>query len=319
MAVKRKHGLGKGLNALIKSNDTEIVSALDQASSNGVKEIDMTLIDVNPFQPRKIFNKDEIEGLAETILEHGLINPITLREKNGRYQIISGERRFRALKHLDRTKAPSLVLENVPDSKMLELTLIENIQREDLNPIEIAQSYKSLIEFLNIKQEDLAKRVGKNRSTVANAMRILDLSDDIKTLILEEKISEGHARALLSIKDEKERESIALSIIENSYTVRDVENISKDIKASKETTSIKSSVNDRVKKRTDPNIKKVENYLEKIFATKVSVVDRNGNEGRIIIEYYSADDFERIIDILDSSKEEEKVKRNILRQPKINY
>ncbi len=319
MAVKRKHGLGKGLNALIKSNDTEIVSALEEAGANGVKEIDMTLIDVNPLQPRKVFNKNEIEGLAETILEHGLINPITLREKNGRYQIISGERRFRALKHLDRTKAPSLVLENVPDSKMLELTLIENIQREDLNPIEIAQSYKSLIEFLHIKQEDLAKRVGKNRSTVANSMRILDLSEPIKDLILEEKISEGHARALLSIKDEKERESIALSIIENSYTVRDVENISKDIKELKENPSLKSSPKNVVKKRTDPNIKKVESYLEKIFATKVSVDDKNGQEGRIIIEYYSTDDFERIIDILDSSKEEEKVKTTLLRQPKINY
>lgn len=319
MAVKKKHGLGKGLNALIKSNDTEIVSALEQASSSGVKEIDISLIDVNPLQPRKVFNKDEIEGLAETILEHGLINPITLREKNGRYQIISGERRFRALKHLDRNKAPSLVLENVPDSKMLELTLIENIQREDLNPIEIAESYKNLIEFLNIKQDDLAKRVGKNRSTVANAMRILDLSDDIKNLILEEKISEGHARALLSIKDEKERNSIALSIIENSYTVRDVENISKDIKASKEVTSGKSNAKETLKKKIDPNIKKIESYLEKIFATKVSVDDKNGNEGRIIIEYYSTDDFERIIDILDSFKEEDKVKRNILRQPKINY
>lgn len=292
--MSRKGGLGgQGMNALIKSGDKDIKKAVEEAEKNGVLEIDIKLIEMNPDQPRKVFNEEEIKGLAESIKENGLINPITLREKDGKYQIISGERRFRAFKFLERDKVPALVLKNIADSKMLELTLVENIQRTDLNPIEIAKSYKKLIYDLNIKQEELANRVGKSRSAVSNSMRILDLSENIQNLILEGKITEGHARAILSLQGEKERENFAKIIVEKNYSVRECERI---VKEKKESTDSKN----KEEKKKDPNIKKLENYLEKIFSTKVNVVDKNGKEGKIVIEYYSGDDLSRIMDILDN-------------------
>ncbi|ASJ20749.1 stage 0 sporulation protein J [Brachyspira hampsonii] len=309
--MSRKGGLGgQGLSALIKSTDTEIRTAAEEAEKNGVLEIDVSLIDVNPDQPRKVFNEEEIQGLAESIKENGLINPITLREKDGKYQIISGERRFRAFKFLNRNKVPALVLQNIADSKMLELTLVENIQRSDLNAIEVARSYKKLIYDLNIKQEELALRVGKSRSTISNSMRILDLSENIQNLILESKITEGHARAILSLNDENEREEFAKEIVEKGYSVRECERIVKERKNNisnnsnnEESTENKSEIKKENKK--DPNIKKLENDLEKIFSTKVNVIDKNGKEGKIIIEYYSSDDLSRIMDMLEKVYERE--------------
>ena len=312
--MSRKGGLGgQGLSALIKSTDNEIRTAAEEAERRGVLEIDVSLIDVNPDQPRKVFNEEEIQGLAESIKENGLINPITLREKDGKYQIISGERRFRAFKFLNRDKVPALVLENIADSKMLELTLVENIQRADLNAIEVARSYKKLIYDLNIKQEELANRVGKSRSTISNSMRILDLSENIQNLVLESKITEGHARTILSLEDENEREEFAKEIVEKGYSVRECERI---VKERKNNISNDSNTNNNgentenqneVKKenKKDPNIKKLENDLEKIFSTKVNVIDKNGKEGKIVIEYYSSDDLSRIMDMLEKVYERE--------------
>ena len=308
--MSRKGGLGgQGMNALIKSGDKEIKRAVEEAEKNGVLEIDVSLIDVNPDQPRKVFNEEEIQGLAESIKENGLINPITLREKDGKYQIISGERRFRAFKFLNRDKVPALVLQNIADSKMLELTLVENIQRTDLNAIEVARSYKKLIYDLNIKQEELANRVGKSRSTISNSMRILELSENIQNLILESKITEGHARAILSLSDENEREAFAKEIIENGYSVRECEKIVKDKKENNNTAdnenNEKSDNKAKKENKKDPNIKQLENDLEKIFSTKVNVLDKNGKEGKIVIEYYSADDLSRIMDMLEKIHEKE--------------
>ncbi|MEI0798130.1 ParB/RepB/Spo0J family partition protein [Brachyspira intermedia] len=312
--MSRKGGLGgQGLSALIKSTDNEIRTAAEEAEKRGVLEIDVSLIDVNPDQPRKVFNEEEIQGLAESIKENGLINPITLREKDGKYQIISGERRFRAFKFLNRDRVPALVLENIADSKMLELTLVENIQRADLNAIEVARSYKKLIYDLNIKQEELANRVGKSRSTISNSMRILDLSENIQNLVLESKITEGHARTILSLDDENEREEFAKEIVEKGYSVRECERIVKERKnnISNDSNSNNSEENtenqNEVKKenKKDPNIKRLENDLEKIFSTKVNVVDKNGKEGKIVIEYYSSDDLSRIMDMLEKVYERE--------------
>ena len=308
--MMRKGGLGgQGLNALIKSTDNEIRTSAEEAEKRGVLEIDVSLIDVNPDQPRKVFNEEEIQGLAESIRENGLINPITLREKDGQYQIISGERRFRAFKFLNRGKVPALVLENIADSKMLELTLVENIQRADLNAIEIARSYKKLIYDLNIKQEELANRVGKSRSTISNSMRILDLSENIQNLILESKITEGHARAILSLEDENQREEFAKEIIENGYSVRECEKIVKERKNNNSVQDNQEAENNnesiKKEKKKDPNIRQLENDLEKIFSTKVNVLDKNGKEGKIVIEYYSSDDLSRIMDMLEKIHERE--------------
>ncbi|MEI0489995.1 ParB/RepB/Spo0J family partition protein [Brachyspira pulli] len=308
--MMRKGGLGgQGLNALIKSTDNEIRTSAEEAEKRGVLEIDISLIDVNPDQPRKVFNEEEIQGLAESIKENGLINPITLREKDGQYQIISGERRFRAFKFLNRDKVPALVLQNIDDSKMLELTLVENIQRADLNAIEIARSYKKLIYDLNIKQEELANRVGKSRSTISNSMRILDLSENIQNLILESKITEGHARAILSLEDENQREEFAKEIVENGYSVRECEKIVKERKNNNSTQDNQETENNnesiKKEKKKDPNIRQLENDLEKIFSTKVNVLDKNGKEGKIVIEYYSSDDLSRIMDMLEKIHERE--------------
>ena len=305
--MSRKGGLGQGMNALIKSGDRDIKKAVEEAEKNGVLEIDIKLIEMNPDQPRKVFNEEQIKGLAESIKENGLINPITLREKDGKFQIISGERRFRAFKFLERNKVPALVLKNIADSKMLELTLVENIQREDLNAIEIAKSYKKLIYDLNIKQEELANRVGKSRSTVSNSMRILDLSENIQNMILQGKLTEGHARAILSLPSEKERENFAKIIVEKNYSVRECERIVKEKKESK-------NIQNKETPKKDPNIKKLENDLEKIFSTKVNVIDKNGKEGKIIIEYYSADDLSRIMDMLDNIDLEQNSSK-----PKLEY
>lgn len=300
--MTRKGGLGgQGMNALIKSTDKEIKRAVEEAEKNGILEIDISLIDVNPDQPRKVFNEEEIKGLAESIKENGLINPVTLREKDGKYQIISGERRFRAFKYLNKDKVPALVLQNIPDSKMLELTLVENIQRADLNAIEIARSYKKLIYDLNIKQEELANRVGKSRSTISNSMRILELNENIQNLILENKLTEGHARTILSFSDnDEERDSFAKEIIEKGYSVRECEKIVKEKKEIVKDNNDTQNQNIKKEHKKDPNIKKLENDLEKIFSTKVNVIDKEGKEGKIIIEYYSADDLSRIMDILDN-------------------
>ncbi len=308
--MMRKGGLGgQGLNALIKSTDNEIRTSAEEAEKRGVLEIDISLIDVNPDQPRKVFNEEEIQGLAESIRENGLINPITLREKDGQYQIISGERRFRAFKFLNRDKVPALVLQNIDDSKMLELTLVENIQRADLNAIEIARSYKKLIYDLNIKQEELANRVGKSRSTISNSMRILDLSENIQNLILESKITESHARAILSLEDENQREEFAKEIVENGYSVRECEKIVKERKNNNSTQDNQETENNnesiKKEKKKDPNIRQLENDLEKIFSTKVNVLDKNGKEGKIVIEYYSSDDLSRIMDMLEKIHERE--------------
>ncbi|WP_432631827.1 ParB/RepB/Spo0J family partition protein [Brachyspira sp.] len=305
--MSRKGGLGQGMNALIKSGDRDIKKAVEEAEKNGVLEIDIKLIEMNPDQPRKVFNEEQIKGLAESIKENGLINPITLREKDGKFQIISGERRFRAFKFLERNKVPALVLKNIADSKMLELTLVENIQREDLNAIEIAKSYKKLIYDLNIKQEELANRVGKSRSAVSNSMRILDLSENIQNMILQGKLTEGHARAILSLTSEKERENFAKIIVEKNYSVRECERIVKEKKESK-------NIQSKETPKKDPNIKKLENDLEKIFSTKVNVIDKNGKEGKIIIEYYSADDLSRIMDMLDNIDLEQNSSK-----PKLEY
>lgn len=300
--MSRKGGLGgQGMNALIKSTDKEIKRAVEEAEKNGILEIDISLIDVNPDQPRKVFNEEEIKGLAESIKENGLINPVTLREKDRKYQIISGERRFRAFKYLNKDKVPALVLQNIPDSKMLELTLVENIQRADLNAIEIARSYKKLIYDLNIKQEELANRVGKSRSTISNSMRILELNENIQNLILENKLTEGHARTILSFSDnDEERDSFAKEIIEKGYSVRECEKIVKEKKEIVKDNNDTQNQNIKKEHKKDPNIKKLENDLEKIFSTKVNVIDKEGKEGKIIIEYYSADDLSRIMDILDN-------------------
>lgn len=324
--AKKKGGLGgKGLNALLKADEATEQNNIENNEPNnmGVQKVSMSKIVPNPDQPRKVFDEENIRGLAESIESNGLINPLTLRLKDGEYQIISGERRFRALKSLGRELAEAIVLD-VGDERMLEITLVENIQRADLNAIEIAQSYRKLMDDFNITHDEIAKRVGKSRSTVTNSMRILELSEDIRNLIVQNKISEGHARVLLREKDEDMRRLLAAEVIEKGLSVRDLENLFKennenssdtaadgqsryeidaDGLTSDESTDDTSDSEQKGEAANivvkDANHRKIENDLEKIFATKVNLVSKDFKTGKIIIEYYSPEDLIRIIDILE--------------------
>ncbi len=314
--MSKKRGLGgKGLNALLKADE----AVVEQHSNLGIQKVELAKIIPNPDQPRVVFDEDEILGLAESIESNGLINPLTLRLKDGQYQIISGERRFRALKTLEREFAEAIVLD-VGDERMLEITLVENIQRADLNSIEVALSYRKLLDDFNITHDEIAKRVGKSRSTITNSLRILELSEDIRNLIVVGKISEGHARVLLREKDEDKRRLLVADIIEKGLSVRELENLFKenggDENADSDNTQdvvddIENTENNndsQSKEKTaemqlpqtkDANHRKIEDDLEKIFATKVNLVSKDFKTGKIVIEYYSPEDLIRIIDILE--------------------
>ncbi len=320
--AKKRGGLGgRGVNALLKADEAMDQSGEQEQNNLGIQKVDMSKIVPNPDQPRVVFDEDEIGGLAASIESNGLINPLTLRLKDGEYQIISGERRFRALKSLGREFAEAIVLD-VGDERMLEITLVENIQRADLNAIEIAQSYKKLLDDFNITHEEIAKRVGKSRSTVTNSMRILELSKDIRDLIVIGKISEGHARVLLREKDEDMRRLYAMEIIDKSLSVRELENMFKedsnssdsgasegeesgevDFDSENQNGEIQAKIIDNQNvQMKDANHRKIENDLEKIFATKVNLVSKDSKAGKIVIEYYSPEDLMRIIDILEKDR-----------------
>ncbi|MEK6793345.1 MAG: ParB/RepB/Spo0J family partition protein [Spirochaetota bacterium] len=284
----KKRALGRGIGALIKDQGFKE----DDIAEEGLTEIPLTKIEPNAYQPRKHFNEAEIENLAQSIKEHGLMSPVLVRRRAAdRYEIIAGERRFRAFKSLKKQKIPAIVM-NVPDNKMLERALIENIQRADLNPIEIAESYRRLIDDLGLRHDDLAARVGKSRPVITNALRLLDLPVTIRHLLVQEKISEGHARLILSITDENARESFANEIISGGYSVKKAEEILKGKRGKK-----------RAKTGTpakDPNVRKVESDLTKLLGTKVSVHDEKGR-GKIVIEYYNNEDFSRIMEIFEKN------------------
>ena len=255
-----------------------------------ILKIKIDLIDPNPFQPRKIFNDEEINELAETIKQHGLIQPITVRKFNGRYQIVSGERRTRAAKIAQLEEIDAYVYELLSDKNMGEWALIENIQRVDLNPIELAQSYQQLIENHGYTHEDLSKSLGKSRSVITNSIRLLKLPIQVQNWIQEGKLSSGAARSLLS-PDITDPEKMAKDIIEKGLNVREVENLRKT----------KNSNPKSVKQEIDPNINAFVKKLTEFFGTKVSLhsKEKNYSKGSIIIDYYSLEDLSRIQEMMD--------------------
>ncbi|MBI4976511.1 MAG: ParB/RepB/Spo0J family partition protein [Spirochaetes bacterium] len=286
MATKR--ALGRGISALIRDQGFKE----EDISEEGLTEISLTKIDPNTWQPRKHFDEAEIENLAHSIRENGLMTPILVRKRGmERYEIVAGERRFRAFKFLKKLKIPAIVV-TVADNKMLELALIENIQREELSPIEVAESYKRLITDLGLKHDELATRLGKSRPVITNAMRLLDLPASVQKYLVEGKISEGHARIILSLPDETARISFAETIVADGLSVKKAEDA---LKSKRDKKKGKSGAEEA---RKDPNVKKVESDLTKLFGTKVSVHDEKG-KGRIVIEYYDSEDFSRIMDILE--------------------
>lgn len=291
--MSKKFGLGKGLNALIPE-DTVILEpkkGKDKNDDNGYSLIDINLIKSNESQPRKSFDDEKIMELAESIKSNGIIQPLILRKDKDDYIIVAGERRWRAAKYIGIKEIPAVIMD-LTEKQILEISLIENIQREDLNSIEEAIAYKKLISDFDLTQEQLSKRIGKSRVAITNTMRLLNLSEDVQQYIIEGVISEGHGRALLAITDSKLQCELAQNVIDDKLSVRELEFLIRKLKTKSEPSKSKA------KKETNPYYKEVIEKLENYFGTKVNVTNKN-NKGKIEIEYYSEEDLQRILEIIN--------------------
>ncbi|MCR3761130.1 ParB/RepB/Spo0J family partition protein [Clostridium felsineum] len=281
--MNKKGGLGRGLNALIIDNDSN-----EEKNSNSQK-ISLNLIRPNEHQPRKNFDGDKIVQLAESIKEHGIVQPLILKKKDKQYIIVAGERRFRAAKSLGLKEVPAVIID-ATEKEILEISLIENIQREDLNPIEEALAYKRLIEDFELTQEQLSQRIGKSRVAITNCMRLLNLDERVQDYLIDGVISEGHGRVLLTISDKDDQYKLSQKIIDEDLSVRATEKLLKTYKESSDKNTEKSSEENQY-------IVDIRDKLEGYFGTKV-LLKSNKNKGKIEIEYYSNEDLQRIIDIL---------------------
>lgn len=274
-----KKGLGKGLGALIATANEEV--------SSGVVELRINDIEPNAGQPRKKFDDEKLMQLSDSIKQHGIVQPIIVRKENSTYKIVAGERRWRAARLAGLTTVP-VIIKDVTNKQVMEMALIENIQREDLNPIEEAEAYERLINEYNMTQEELSNSIGKNRSTIANIIRLLALGDIVKEFLINGDISSGHARALLAIDEKEKQEIVCKEIIDKNLNVRETENYVKRLLTDQK--KGKKVINN------DANIVKIEDELKKILGTKVKL-SNNNKKGKIMIEYYSNDELERILEI----------------------
>ncbi len=293
-------GLGKGLDALIpsgintKSKEPDISKKQEnkEEGQNAETIVNITKVEPNREQPRKHFDEDSLEELAESIKQFGLLQPILVQDRKTYYEIIAGERRWRAAKKAGLKEVP-VIIKNLSDQEIVEISLIENIQRENLNPIEEAQAYKRLLTEFNLKQDEVAERVSKSRTAVTNSMRLLKLCDDVQQMIIDDMISTGHARALITIEDSEQQYAIAQQIFDEKLSVRDVEKLVKNLN---KPVKMKKPV------QTDESLEAVyqniEENLKQKLSTKVSITSKGNGAGKIEIEFYSHDDLEKIMDLL---------------------
>ena len=299
MASKSKKGLGRGLGALFDDSKSEKssegfdflsdLSDTEIADSDSIKMIKVRDIEPNKNQPRKTFDKEKLEILSSSIATHGIVQPILVKPNiNGTYMIVAGERRWRAAK-LAKIKEVPCVIRQLDEPAVMEIALIENLQREDLNPIEEAEGYRRLMETCELTQEEVAEKVGRSRSAVANSLRLNNLSERVKQMVIDGKLSQGHARALLSITDDNEQFELAKFIIEKGLNVRQVEKLVSDTSENKKKPKTKQ-VTGMMKKY----FSEVENDLGSRLGTKVKISE-GANKGKIEIQYYSKDDLERIL------------------------
>lgn len=295
MALKR--GLGKGLDSLIPTNvmmESEVKHATVSTASSPEEEKDGTLmvklskVEPNREQPRKNFDEDSLQELAESLKQFGMLQPILVQNRGDYYEIIAGERRWRAAKIAGLKEVPVIVRE-LTDQEIVEISLIENIQREDLNPIEEAQAYKRLLTEFHLKQDEVAERVSKSRTAVTNSMRLLKLCDEVQKMVVDDMISTGHARALISIEDPEEQYLIAQKIFDEKLSVREVEKLVKDLhkppKPPKEENKTLQAIYQEISER-----------LKQSLSTKVSVSAKQNGAGKIEIEFYNHEDLERLLE-----------------------
>ncbi|HEY7535948.1 MAG TPA: ParB/RepB/Spo0J family partition protein [Thermodesulfobacteriota bacterium] len=279
-----RKALGRGLSALFNQN-----APLDQ----DLLQIDIDQLEPTPYQPRQVFKDDKLFELAESIKANGILQPIIARRIGERFQIIAGERRWRAAQLAGLHKVPC-VIKDIPEENILELSLIENIQREELNPIEEANAYKNLLEILNLTQEEVARRVGKDRSSITNALRLLRLPFEVQRLVEDSKISMGHARALLAIESQEQQKALAEEVITKSLSVRETERLAKRAQRGEEDRKEKAVPNEQA---GDANVKAAELRLSQKLAAPVRIrFQREG--GFIEIKFNSTDDLSRLFDIL---------------------
>lgn len=290
-----KSGLGKGLDALFPSNvDVDNLGQIGK-SEEGIIEIKINEIEPDINQPRKDFNDEKLQELAESIKEHGVIQPIIVSKKEDYYQIIAGERRWRASKKVGLKTIPAIV-RNYDEKKIREISLIENIQRQNLNPLETAKAIRELMEEHDMTQEDIAKTLGKSRSSIANTLRVLNLDERVQEMIETGKISEGHARTLASIESPAKQYKLALDIVNMDLNVRDAENYAK---SKKEGTEYKKVEPPKPKKgKLEVICEDLENEMQRVLGTKVTINAATKSRGKITIEYFSAEELERILEIL---------------------
>ena len=288
--ASRKGGLGKGFEALFADNSTE------ELSSASVSTLPVGELEPNHSQPRKAFDEQALSELAESIKVHGVLQPLLVQKKGERYEIIAGERRWRAAKEAGVKEVP-VVIRAYTKQQSMEIALIENVQRADLNPIEEAMAYQQLMQEFDLTQEEIAERVSKNRATITNSMRLLKLDRRVQDLLIRGQISSGHARALLALEDGEQQYQAALKIISNKWSVREVERF---VKSMGKTPAKREA--DPEKERMDLFYRDLEERLKSLMGTKVSINQKDKNKGRIEIEYYSSAELERIIEMLQSVK-----------------
>lgn len=315
MAARKTGGLGRGLDALIpaKTASTEKISPKkttaapeenSQAAAvqekeagvptNGEMMVKLSKVEPNRSQPRKQFNEDALLELSESIKQYGVIQPLLVSKKKDYYEIIAGERRWRAAKIAGIKEIPVIVKE-FTEQEVVEISLIENIQREDLNPVEEAMAYKRLMDEFGLKQDEIAERVSKSRTAVTNSMRLLKLSEKVRQMLIDEMISAGHARALLALPDKEIQENVAMKVFDEKLSVRETEKLVRHI--------LEPSAKKPLKKRDtaeDAIYESLEERMKGIMGTKVMIHRKRNNKGKIEIEYYSKDELERIIDLFES-------------------
>lgn len=292
-AKKKSHGLGSGLNVLIPQNNPPKANSENENEAVVDFMVPISKVEPDREQPRKFFNEDALQELAESIKQYGVFQPLLVQKEKDYYKIIAGERRWRAAKIAGLKEIPVIVKE-LSDQEIAEIQLIENIQREDLNPIEIAEGYRQLIDKYGFTQDELAEKISKSRTAITNTLRLLKLDERVRQMIVDELISTGHARAILSIEDSDKQYEFAQKIFDEKMSVRDVEkaikNMQKDPKVKKD--------NQRIDKKTEAIYHSLEENMKQIMGTKVSIQAKNGNQGKVEIEYYSQDELDRIVNMI---------------------
>lgn len=285
--MSRKRGLGQGLSALI-SDEREEEIALE--NSKDILKVKLSLVEPNPNQPRKQFDEDALLELSESIKQFGVLQPLVVVKRDKFYEIIAGERRWRAAK-LANIKEIPVIVKDFTEEEIVEVALIENIQREDLNPIEEAIAYQRLTTEFDMKQDDIATKVSKSRSAITNSLRLLQLDDRVQKMVINQMISSGHARTLLALKDNEQQYDIAVQVFDHKLSVRETELLIKKLMTEKKEKAEKKD------KMMDPIIASLQKNIEEILGTKVKI-DAKKNKGVIEIEYFSNSELERIIELL---------------------